>query len=284
MKQTLCSHRLSAFFALTFGIAWGIPGLALLLSALTGAFEASLEEFSPLSYLAIWSPAIAAFTVIGVTQGWAGIRAYARRLLHWRVGWVWWTAVLLGVPLMSLMASALMSAIGQPGLVVPTAWGAFLMSSLLKGTEGPFEELGWRGYALPLLQRRFSGWQSAIVLGFVWALWHVPAFFVASVMTGALEGELAVVLLRFFVGTIATSIIMTAVYNGTGGSIPLVFIYHWLMNLPYPWEARAGISLMQDVVGVVVAVVLVIVLGRRYLGRENLYTDVTPGAPEPCET
>ena len=61
------------FFLITYGITSGIPGLALLLSALTGAFTVSLEEYSPLSYLAIWAPAIAAFTVIGAAQGRDGI-------------------------------------------------------------------------------------------------------------------------------------------------------------------------------------------------------------------
>jgi hypothetical protein len=274
-------HRLLAFFLITYGIAWGIPGLALLLAALTGAFTVSLKEYSPLSYLIIWSPAISAFIVIGVTQGWIGIRSYVKRLLHWQVNWVWYVAVLLGVPLMNLLAAVLTEVTGGSWLAVPTVpLSTFLVVALLKGTEGPFEEFGWRGFALPLLQRHFSGLQSAIILGFFWMLWHVPGFFVETVMTGSMQGDIAIVLLRHFLGGIAVTIVMTVIYNGSGGSIPLMFLWHWLSNLPYPWEARTGISLMQSLLAMIVAIVLVLTLRRRYLGRKNLYTKVTPGALE----
>jgi membrane protease YdiL (CAAX protease family) len=275
-------HRLLTFFLVTYGISWGIPSLALLLSALTGAFEVSLEEYSPLSYLVIWSPAISAFIVICTTQGKAGIRAYLRRLLHWDVGWVWYVGVLLGVPLMNLLAAVLMKVIGDTWLVVPTVpLGTFLVTVLLKGTEGPFEEFGWRGFALPLLQRRYSGLRAAVIVGFFWMLWHVPGFFVETVMTQAMQGNMVVILLRLFIGGIATTITMTVVYNGSGGSIPLMFLWHWLGNIPYPWESGPGISVMQDVLIVVAAIVLVLTLRRCYLARENLFVDVTPGIPEP---
>jgi membrane protease YdiL (CAAX protease family) len=277
-------HRLLTFFLITYGISWGIPGLALLLSALTRAFEVSLEEYSPLSYLVIWSPAISALTVICITQGQAGIRAYLRRLLHWRVGWVWYVAVLLGVPFMNLLAAALMKVTGNSWLVAQTVLpGVFWTTVLLKGTEGPFEEFGWRGFALPLLQRRYSGLSAAVIVGFFWMLWHVPGFFVETVMTHAMQGSMVFILLRLFIGGIVTSITMTVIYNGSGGSIPLMFLWHWLSNIPYPWEPGSGISVMQDVLIVVVALILVLTLRRRYLGKENLFTDVTPGTPEPVD-
>ena len=186
---------------------------------------------------------------------------------------------------MNLLAAALTKVTGNPGLTVPTVpLGTFLVTVLLKGTEGPFEEFGWRGFALPLLQRRYSGLCAAIILGFFWMLWHVPGFFVETVMTGAMQGDIVSILLGLFIGGIATTITMTVIYNGSGGSIPLMFLWHWLSNLPYPWEARAGISLMQDVLIVALAIILVLTLRRRYLGRENLFIDVTPGTPEPVES
>jgi membrane protease YdiL (CAAX protease family) len=273
--------RLLAFFLITFGISWGIPGLALVVASLTGAFEVSLRQYSPLSYLVIWAPAISAFMVIGTTQGRVGIRAFVGRLLHWRVSWVWYVVVILGLPFMIFMAAVLTEALGRPALVAPTVpISAFLLGALLTGTEGPFEEFGWRGFALPLLQRRYSGLRSAVILGIIWGVWHVPGLFVETVMTGAFEGQMLVIVARLLVGITAKSIIMTVIYNGTGGSIPLMFVYHWLGNLAYPWEARAGIFPMQDVLNVVVAAVLVVALGRRYLGRENLHTEITPGVNE----
>jgi len=120
---------LRLFFGLTFAISWGVPLLLLGLSRSRGIFEVSLAPRSPLSYLVIWSPALAGFATVGAGSGWRGVRSFARRLMR------------------------------------------------------------WRGVALPLLQRRRSGLTAALVLGLVWALWHVPALFVESVMTGAMTGS-----------------------------------------------------------------------------------------------
>jgi len=274
-------HRLVVFFLLTFAISWGVPGILLLVSATTGAFEVSFERSTPLSYLVIWSPAISAFTVLAVTSGSVGLRAYLRRLLHVRFAWYWYFAVLAGLPLLKLLASALTGASGQPGIVTPTvSLGAFLVAALLVASEGPFEEFGWRGFALPLLQRRFNGLVASLLLGAIWSLWHVPAFFLGTVMTGSMAGEVLPALVRFFAGSIALSVTMTVIYNGSGGSIPLMFVFHWLNNLPYPWEAQTGISYMNTVITMTVAIILIFSLRRRYLARRNLCTDVTPGVPD----
>lgn len=274
-------HRLVAFFLLTFAISWGVPGVLLLLSAATGAFEVSLEKSSPLSYLVIWSPAISAFTVLAATSGSSGLRAYLRRLLHVRFAWYWYVAVLAGIPLLKLLAPALTGASGQLGIVTPTvSLGTFLIAALLVAGEGPFEELGWRGFALPLLQRRFNGLVASLILGTMWSLWHVPAFLLETVTTGSMASEVLPAVVRFFAGSIALTVTMTVIYNGSGGSIPLMFLFHWTENLPYPWEAQAGISYMNTVITMTVATILIFTLRRRYLARRNLYTDVTPGVPD----
>jgi membrane protease YdiL (CAAX protease family) len=276
VPATIRRHPLAAFLLLTFGICWGIPGIALALADLTGAFQVDLSEFAPLTYLAIWSPALSALFVIGATEGGGGLRAYARRIASLPGHWGWYAAVAVGVPLVTFTAAALTHLWGIPALVVPhVAWGGFAAVALAKASLGPVEELGWRGFALPHLQRRHSGLAAAVLLGFVWGLWHVPALFVQSVMTGAIQGEAWLAVLRLFVGITAKSVIMTALYNASGGSIALMFLYHWLGNLPYPWEADHGIFFLQDVFDVAIALVLVATVGRRWLGRESLHTEVT---------
>jgi hypothetical protein len=64
-------------------------------------------------------------------------------------------AVLLAVPLVNVLATALTEAGSRPALAAPIgSVRAFLAVALLQGTQGPVEELGWPSYALPLLQRR----------------------------------------------------------------------------------------------------------------------------------
>jgi membrane protease YdiL (CAAX protease family) len=269
---------LLAFFLITFGISWGIPGLALLIAALTGAFEVALGQYDPLWYLVVWSPAIAALVIIGVMQGRTGLTAYGRRLLHFRAKWAWVAGILLGIPMLNLLASLLTQATGRPALVVPSCtWTGFAVAALLCATAGPFEELGWRGFALPLLQRRHSGLRAAIILGLIWGLWHVPGLVVSGAINRGMEGALLLVAARVIVGCVAGSVIMTVIYNATGGSVPVAFFFHWMGNLPYPWEGSADISAAQGLLWIVAALALFGVFGRRYLGTENLHTEVTPG-------
>jgi hypothetical protein len=266
-------HTLAAFFVLTFAISWGIPGVILLLVPVL-PFEVSFAGYSPLAFLVVWAPAIAAFVVIGGGHGRSGVRAYVERLVQFRGRWTWYVAVLVGIPAVYFVAAAVDSSLGGPGLGVSSGWLlAFLTVAALRLTQGPVEELGWRGLALPLLQRRFSGLGAALVLGFLWALWHVPATVISAAEFSRAGGSLPLTLLRLFVGLIATSIVVTVVYNGSRGSVPLMVIFHWLTNLEYPWEAGAGIPLTQDILTVAVAVVVVII-GRQYLGRDGLVTDV----------
>jgi len=272
-------HPLFAFFLLTFAISWGIPGLLLLLAS-WGNYDFSIEEYSPLSYLAVWSPAIAAMIIVTTTQGWLGLRQYLRRLLLWRVHWGWYAGILLGIPCANFLAAAFTEATGKNALMVPTvSASSLLVAAWLRLTEGPLEELGWRGLALPLLQRRFSGWQASIILGFVWGLWHVPAIFLGRELGGGTQGNLVLVLLQLFLGFIATAIVMTVVYNATGGSLLLAFLFHWMTNFPYPWETGVDISAMMDLL-TVLAASLAVVLGRNYLGKAHLYTEVIPGIDE----
>jgi membrane protease YdiL (CAAX protease family) len=273
-------HRLGAFFLLTFALSWGVSGLALLLSNVLH-FEASMALYSPLYYLYAWSPAISALLVITITQGWAGLSAYLRRLTQWGAGIQWYGLVFLGVPLLNFLAALATQLAGQPALIVPTvALGAFAADALLRASAGPMEELGWRGYALPLLQRRLSGWQSALVLGAIWGVWHFPPL-LFGVLPQIGEGSIALILVRFVVGTIAETVIYVVMMNATRGSILLAFLFHWMTNFPYPWEGEADIGTAQVLLFAALALALVGLLGGRYLGRQNLYTNPTPGAPEP---
>jgi membrane protease YdiL (CAAX protease family) len=273
-------HRLAGFFLLTFALSWGVP-VAFLLAAPVLPVAVSVSGYSPLAFLAVWSPSIAAFVVVGVTDGWAGIRAYARRVTRLRGSWTWYAVVLVGVPLVYLLSAVVASATGGPPLRVGSDWlPAFVTVSLLRATQGPVEELGWRGFALPLLQRRHSGLVSGVVLGLVWALWHTPAL-VVSTAEFARVGPLFPGVVRLFAVLVATSVVLTVVFNGSRGSVPVAVLFHWLTNLDYPWESTTAVPIAQDAVFVVVAVVVAATVGRRYLGRENLATDLVGRQREP---
>lgn len=90
---------------------------------------------------------------------------------------------------------------------------------------GPLsEEIGWRGYALGRLQARWNALTSSLIVGLVWALWHLPLF----MMAGTSQHELGLPFIGFLVGMMAVSVLFTWLHNNTAGSIWTAIFFHWL--------------------------------------------------------
>ncbi len=275
IETPLRFRSLLAYLLITFGISWGLPALLMLLAAFTPLPSVSLAPYSWLSYLVIWSPAISALICVFLLNGKKGLKKYVIRIFSWKADWKWSIFVIVFIISQNLIASLLIDLLGGGALgSIQLTFFDFFVGALLTLIEGPIEEIGWRGYALPKLQQRYSGWQSAIILAFIWATWHVPALFVESIMTGSISGSVAVVILRLYINIFITSLIMTIVYNATEGSIPLMMMYHWLMNIAYPWEAEAGINVIQDIIGIIVLIMMFIIFYKQYLQKENLVRQI----------
>ncbi len=126
-----------------------------------------------------FGPSIAAVIMVVQGEGIAGLRQWLRRCLQWRVGWHWLLLAFLFPLVFMGLAAAVHVALGGTLPASPAAGHAllvvlnFFLIFLVGGPLG--EEFGWRGYALPALQLRW-GWRTAsLVLGGVWAVWHLPA-------------------------------------------------------------------------------------------------------------
>jgi membrane protease YdiL (CAAX protease family) len=128
--------------------------------------------------------ALATFAPVWLRWSWpdaplvGGPQKSAQPLGRYRVGGAWYALALLGPPLLMAAAVALHVALGgrPPDLPDAGRWllipGLLVLVLLIGGPLG--EEPGWRGYALPILQRRFGPVTGALVLGLVWAVWHLP--------------------------------------------------------------------------------------------------------------
>jgi SAM-dependent methyltransferase len=89
------------------------------------------------------------------------------------------------------------------------------------------EEFGWRGYALPRLQKLYRPLPAALILGVVWAFWHLPYFVVA----GNYPSPAALYFIPFAIGIVASSVLISWIYNSTGGSLPATILYHAALNI-----------------------------------------------------
>jgi len=218
-------RSIALFLVLTFGIAWGILAAFIFFPETMVSLFGEITGQHPLFYLAVWAPAIAAFIVILRLSGLNGLRLYLSRALIWRCLWEWYAFLLLGVPLVFFAGSFLKGNLSEVAFPFASA-SAFLVALVFIAIKGPVEEFGWRGLALPLLQRKMAPIWAALTIGVIWGFWHTPAFLLSGTEQSAWS------FLPFFMGTIALSVIVTPLFNASRGSIFLPALFHFILINP----------------------------------------------------
>ena len=219
---------LTPFMLITFGLAWGILGLFIFLpDQMTGMFG-KLTGQHPLFFLCVYAPAIAAFVVVAFHGGRGGLQRFLSRLLLWRCPPVWYTFLIIGIPLIFYAGSTLKGNLFAEPFSFPS-FQSICLALVLAAIKGPVEEFGWRGLVLPLLQRKLAPIWAGLVLGAIWGFWHLPAF----LLSGTQQSEWSFA--PFFAGCIALSVIVTALFNASRGSLLLSALFHFmLMNPIFP--------------------------------------------------
>ena len=229
-------------------------------------------------------PFLAALLVLAVTKGKSGVVGLLRRMVRWRVG-IQWYAVALLLPIVVTLAAAalnvfLLGAQRTSSVADLGGWSSFLLlfllSLLIPGFAGTWEEPGFRGYALPRLQFRYSALIASLILGVLWAFWHLP--FVVT-------GEHIWIDATLFI--IEWSIVYTWLFNNAKGSVLIVMLFHAMNNTfssAFESQMFSGADSVNQAwlrlaLWGVVAIVLVIVYGSQNLSRKHL-KQVEPVQPE----
>jgi membrane protease YdiL (CAAX protease family) len=212
-------HSLFVFFVLAYAFSWAVE-IPLALRA-QGLIQVRIPF--AVHYLAAYGPMLAALIMTWLADGREGLRELFRRMLKWRLRPVWWLVAIAPLILYGLVAVTLraiqgsmpdVAAVGRVDFMPSLGIGALFFWVL---TFGFGEETGWRGYALPRLQRGRSALWATLILWALWALWHLPLFFYSydlSVVPGLL------------IGLLAGAVTFTWLYNSTGGSILAVAVWH----------------------------------------------------------
>ena len=245
------TKTLLSFLALTFGLSWVPMALFMIFPDQFTALFGEMSSTNPVFLLAVYAPGISGIFLVWRHYGLSGLGSFLRRLFMWRAPIQWWLFLLFGIPVIVYTAAAITGTISAPFRFAP--WYMVfpaLLQSLLLGPMG--EEFGWRGLALPILQRRFSPFWASLILGVVWAIWHAPAFLMSGTPQSAWSFG------PFFLGLIAVAVIMTPLFNAARGSLLIAILYHLnIMNPIFP-DAQPW-----DFFLFAIAAVVIVVLNRR---------------------
>jgi membrane protease YdiL (CAAX protease family) len=170
------------FFIITFAWSW-ILWFPLVLCGY-GIIPLSKDVFAMITVLAVglgaFGPAVGALCSLRATKGKGAIRTYLKSFLNLKFGWKVWIAIFVALGASTAVAWIIPGIYGEARLstLLPSVYIFPLYWFLMVFFGGGQEEIGWRGYILPLLEKRFGRWLGSGMLGLIWAFWHLPLWFI----------------------------------------------------------------------------------------------------------
>lgn len=251
------------FYLLTYTFAWGLSALFLLFPAWMVAHFGRVTLWNPIIFATIWTPTIWAFILAFVLDGRAGLRDLLIRVFRWRVKLRWYLISTVGIASLGLAASfvrAAASHIPAPPVLDFAAWPALTLYglSMLVVDPGPIgEDPGWRGYALPRMLQRFNPAVASVLLGTVWAVWHLPAF----LFSGMPQAPLSVG--WFLLAVVSLTVLMSWVAVNTRGAVIPAILMHWASNR---FTVLEGDGAMYTAVTYTLAAIVIVIATRSRLG------------------
>lgn len=244
-------HPLVSYFVIAYLLTWAVT-----FPIAKGVYSESWH------FLGALGPTLSAVLMTAVAQGKTGLRGLGQRLLKYRLGGKW----LIVLSPVALLILALI-------IDIPVSrsffdFSAFVSSNSLNGIKplllwllpvvsyGMFEEIGWRGFALPQLQKRFNAMKATAILTIFWGLWHIPMFFYRWDFSFFM-------VFGFFVSLFFGAVVLTFIYNSTG-SVLATIVWHTLWNIVAVIDTNRLTPIMSAII--IIAAIGII----RGYGQKNL--------------
>jgi membrane protease YdiL (CAAX protease family) len=262
-------RRLIAFFVLAYALSWWAWPLYAL-----GVLPNPVASFGPF---------LAAIVVLALTEGKAGIAGLFRRMIRWRVAPGWYAVALLLPAVLALAATGLNVLLGAepPSAEELGGWSAlfstFAIVLLIPGVGGAWEEPGWRGYAVPRLQRGRSALVASLILAALIAGWHLPLMVVGQVHYSDIV---------LMVGGV---IVFNWVFNNANGSVLIIMLMHAANNTVsgsffspmFSGADSVRQSWMLALVWAVAAALVIAIAGPVHLSRKYHKQEAPPAEAAP---
>jgi membrane protease YdiL (CAAX protease family) len=243
IKALLARHPLISFFVMAYAFSWIAWSPWYLSKEGTGLLPYPVSAQPWVAVGIFLGPTLAAFIMTAVTKARAGVRRLLRRIVLWRVGLRWYLFAFIGVPLLMALGTIIVPGglasfkfLG-PGYVL-TYLATFIPVLIIGGPL--FEEIGWRGFALPRMQRLHGPLVGSTILGILWGLWHLPEFVVPS-WAATSGGSDLLAIVKFVMFSTASAIVFTWVFNNTKGSVLMAILVHASVDAPFlPFSVALG--------------------------------------------
>lgn len=268
MKQ----HPLFSYFFLTYTFSWIV-----FIPYVLGEWGYLQGNYTFFYLLHVFGPAIAAIVMTSVTAGKAGLYELRQSIRQVQVSSKWYLFILLCIPALVMLGIAV-----QPGAI--SSFKGFT-TSLLIGYPfslvavflgvGLGEEPGWRGFALPRMQKQYGSLWGTLLLGVLWSCWHLPDFLTASKGGGEGTGWVTFLMnfLIFTLAVVSLSVIMTWFYNHTQGSLFIAILAHASVDAPevagwttlFPAVSMIGLH-WAILIAFAIPAILILILTRGRLG------------------
>lgn len=215
-------------------------------------------------FLSAWNPTLSAIVISWLIGGWGEVKNLLKGFLKWKVSIKWYLAAFLLMVAPLIFAGIYLLLGGPapgpvPGLTFPLIL-FYLLATLLSGPLS--EEAGWRGFALPRIESKFNALTSSLILGLIWACWHIPLHFV----------ETRIPFYIFIFLNLVISILITWGYNNTKGSLIISVLFHFCFNFNGAF-ITGYLGLLPQMIfyiggGIMIGVYLIIVI--LYFGSKKL--------------
>jgi membrane protease YdiL (CAAX protease family) len=249
--SVLARHPLLSYFLIAFVFSW----LVFLPGPLTyyGVLDLSPQLIGYLAIAGLLGPALAGFVMSAATEGVGGVGDLLRRMVLWRVGIGWYLFAILGIPAVVVLATIVL----HPGALASLDLSAqpfalpyliaFVSMALIGGPL--FEEPGWTGFAQPRLQRLHGPLLGGLILGALWALWHLPSFLIPSQKLTDIPPRGTVLdFVVFALALVGLRLVIMWVVNNTRGSVLIAILTHASWNAFYS-AALIGLFPVRSVLG-----------------------------------
>lgn len=207
ISQFVKRYSLVIYFVLAYALSW--------------AFYPLIKINAVYGVPALFTPALAAVIVSGIVGGRAQVGSLLKKITIWRVN-ITWYVVALGLPIVLSFIVALASRFFGGSSTLEFAPISALGMVVFVFVLG--EEIGWRGFAQPALEQRFSPFVVAVILGILWGLWHLPNFFVPELP------HYEIPLAAFVVQTVGLSVIAAWLLKHSRGSVLIATLFHGSFN------------------------------------------------------